>query len=279
MKINISENITDKELEILLQELETTLDSTLISLASLGLDEDESGVIQTKLDKYLVQYESNSHLFPKITIETLRMGKMHKCRKKELNQLHYLHAEFGPRLVMSYISAVLNEVSRNHYEQETIEQYEHFRQNLELMRQGYANQTGGFNFPQCGKSPKLKALERLLNNIYNISTGSTTRCNDNSDEIVGIIFVERRCTATSLHNYLQSLNQPKIRTGMLARQTTHIFKYMNSIHKINQASQDQQEEARCEWLHAMQNTKKVLDQLRTHEINILIATSIVEEVG
>ena len=72
----------------------------------------------------------------------------------------------APHSFMSYISAVLNEVSRNHYEQETIEQYEYFRQNLELMRQDYANQTSGFNPPQCGKSPKLKALERLLNNIF-----------------------------------------------------------------------------------------------------------------
>jgi superfamily II DNA or RNA helicase len=69
-------------------------------------------------------------------------------------------------------------------------------------------------------------------------------------------------------------NKSIIRSGMLTRKTTHMFKYLSSVQKLND---DLQEEAHKDWLHTVQDTKAVLSSLRSREINLLFATSVVEE--
>ena len=67
----------------------------------------------------------------------------------------------------------------------------------------------------------------------------------------------------------------KVRCGVLVRQATQIFKYLHAGHKRTiEESKEVQEKS---WLHQEMNIRNVLRSLRQREINLLIATSVVEE--
>ena len=124
--------------------------------------------------------------------------------------------------------------------------------------------------------------------IYKIGNNSES-AEDN--DTVGIIFVERRITALALKQYLCDVdtmyngahyesirmgegNAQRVRCDLLTRQSTHVFKYLSSSHKLTQA---QQQKAHADWLHKMSDSGEVLDKLRRREIDVLICTSVVEE--
>lgn len=46
---------------------------------------------------------------------------------------------------------------------------------------------------------------------------------------------------------------------------------------MRKLSENQQDEAHKDWLHIVQDTKSVLNSLRSRDINLLFATSVVEE--
>jgi ERCC4-related helicase len=66
-----------------------------------------------------------------------------------------------------------------------------------------------------------------------------------------------------------------IRSGVLVRKPTQLFKILNKGGR--QPNLADQEEARKTWLHQEANIRSVLSDLRRGEINLLIATSVVEE--
>lgn len=67
----------------------------------------------------------------------------------------------------------------------------------------------------------------------------------------------------------------RIRSGVLVRKPTQLFKILNKGGRQPNAAD--QEEARKTWLHQEANIRGVLSDLRRGEINVLIATSVVEE--
>jgi ERCC4-related helicase len=66
-----------------------------------------------------------------------------------------------------------------------------------------------------------------------------------------------------------------IRSGVLVRKPTQLFKILNIGGR--QPNLADQEEAKKTWLHQEANIRGVLSDLRRGEINVLIATSVVEE--
>jgi ERCC4-related helicase len=67
----------------------------------------------------------------------------------------------------------------------------------------------------------------------------------------------------------------RVRSGVLVRKPTQLFKILNKGGR--QPNLAEQEEARKTWLHQEANIRSVLSDLRRGDINILIATSVVEE--
>jgi ERCC4-related helicase len=65
-----------------------------------------------------------------------------------------------------------------------------------------------------------------------------------------------------------------IRCGVLVRNSTNIFKSLNSSQSLKKI---EQVEARKTWLHQETKIRETLNRLRRKEINVLIATSVVEE--
>jgi ERCC4-related helicase len=67
----------------------------------------------------------------------------------------------------------------------------------------------------------------------------------------------------------------RVRSGVLVRKATQLFKILNKGGR--EPNLAEQEEARKTWLHQEANIRGVLNDLRRGEINLLIATSVVEE--
>ncbi len=272
--INVNKNITDDSLEKKLMELENILDSEIVSFSCLGLSLEESGVLSNNRSEHPVFYEKtpiwNTHGYPdheNIELQTFR--------KKELRQLSYLLEEYGPVVVWHYSAVLIREVSRNLYEKESEEQFAILKTHLERVSSHCKNITKSTG----GKTEKLVKLEQLLKQLY--SDGSDGKAS--FEDTVGIIFVKQRISALSLKHYfnLQMLSESSsvgdrsmIRSGLLTRNTTHVFKYLSSTQKL---SSNLQNKAMDEWLHTVQNMKQVLNTLRSREINLLFATSVVEE--
>lgn len=96
-----------------------------------------------------------------------------------------------------------------------------------------------------GKYPSLHRLQ-----TYSLTSSLRTEC-DNVN-----------CVADS------------IRCGVLVRNSTNIFKSLNSTQSMNKVEQT---EVRKTWLHQETKIRETLNKLRRKEINALIATSVVEE--
>jgi ERCC4-related helicase/dsRNA-specific ribonuclease len=64
-----------------------------------------------------------------------------------------------------------------------------------------------------------------------------------------------------------------IRCGVLVRQPTQIFKYLNLSNHLR----DKLLHLEQEWLHQEMRIRETLDALRAREINVLLATSVIEE--
>lgn len=281
--INVPKNVTDAKLAELLKELETTLDASLVSLSTLGISKEDAGVIESNVQERLELYNNvnQTSTYPSHT----KIG-LHKSRNKELDQIKYLYNEYGPTVVYSYTKVLLHEISRNHYERESLAQHHLLREHLVTLCDFSREQCAGKG---GGKSGKLKALEKLLIGIYNIGDDDDNPMKGN--DTVGIIFVERRITALALKQYLCNVDTlydgtnsegitmgegktPQLRCDLLTRQTTHVFKYLSSSHKLTQA---QQQKAHDDWLHKMSDSREVLDKLRRRELDLLLCTSVVEE--
>lgn len=274
--INVDKKITEKGLESKLVELESILDSKIVGFSSLGMSLEESGVLFNRRSENSIYYENIVELLPSNGYPDHETIGLHKFRKKEFRQLHYLVVEYGPIVVWHYTSVLIREISRNMFEKETEEQFakvkDHLR-NISSHCKNIASSTGG-------KTAKLVELEKLLEKLY--GDGSNKKAS--FEDTVGIVFVKQRISALSLKHYFNSimLNRVEgndsqrniIRSGLLTRKTTHVFKYLSSSQKL---TSNMQKEALSEWLHTVQDMRGVLNSLRSREINLLFATSVVEE--
>ena len=276
--INVPKSITEEALEAKIKDLETTLDSKVVGFSTLGLSTEESGVICNNVTETSIFYENPP--IDKSAFPCCKGIGLHKSRFKEFDQLFYLLQEYGPIVVWRYSEVLAREVSHNFYEKETVEQFTAVKNHLKTMLEHYKNITESTG----GKTTKLVELENLLSKLY----GTDGVENAKLDDTIGIVFVQRRIAALSLKHYFSShmqnhtdMNESKenkskkpIRSGLLTRKTTDVFKYLSSLQKLND---EQQEDAHNQWLHTIQDSRKVLNSLRSREINLLFATSVVEE--
>lgn len=283
--INVPKNITDDILENRLQELESTLDSSLISFSSLNLCPIEAGLLISNVQERIIHYHN---IPPPVVSFNHTSAGLHPSRYKELDQLNYLYYEFGPALVASYCEVLTREISQNKYEKETINQFQALKLHLmhicNTFKSQYSNQK-----ENDGKSDKMIALERLLVDLYSLNHNYNNYNNGAASSIakdtVGIVFVERRISALALkhfltfHSNIHMNSHHPIKCDLLTRQTSHIFKYLSPHHHQNNISlkEQQQKQAHDDWLHKIQSAKEVLDMLRRREINLLFCTSVVEE--
>jgi hypothetical protein len=67
-------------------------------------------------------------------------------------------------------------------------------------------------------------------------------------------------------------NGEKIRSGVMVRRATHVFRYLSGGTRNNEEGKDNEE-----WLHKETRIREVMRKLRKKEINVLFATSVVEE--
>lgn len=82
----------------------------------------------------------------------------------------------------------------------------------------------------------------------------------------------------SLNNserFTNNENDLEIKCDMLVRHSTQVFKYLDKSFSMITAEEEKLEQDT--WLHQMTKVREVLDRLRRKEINVLIATSVVEE--
>ena len=265
--INIK-NPTHENLESKIRELEKTLDSTVVGFSSLSLSPEQSGIIANNVSEKSIVYENppiDQSLFPS------HPPVLNESRTKELNQLFYILDEYGPAVLWKYCQVLSQEISPNYYENETQEQFQGLKNYLQNLCDHFENETKRTG----GKTTKLAELELLLNEIYETGFDNST----DFDDVIGIVFVKQKVGALSLHNYFSSdlmrdSHKKSIRSGMLTRKTTDVFKYLSSTQKLND---DQKDQAHNDWLHTIQDAKKVLNSLRSRDINLLFATSVVEE--
>lgn len=271
-------NTTPENLEKQLCELEMLLDSSLISSHSLSRsnDNDNIGLLNHEVDEQTIYYQNDTSI-PVYPIDS--KYNIHKTRTKELNQLFYLLEELGPRVTYLYVDRVVQELSRNDFDGESANQYEDLLRHLCAFSQ-YCEQYCGGNC--AGRSSKLLALEDVLYNLFLHA--------QNKMDTIGIVFVERRITAIALQNYFVYLSSQSndnqnnndlsfIKSEVLTRKHTQIFKYLDQSHKVSmhESYEDRAKKAEDEWLHTVKDIKKILNNLRNREINLLISTSVVEE--
>ena len=291
---------SENQIEIMLTDLEKTLDARLISLSSIvssssetytGYDSDSDADEYSSNVQQSVLYYRN--VPSTIDLPPVPKKKLLLSRIKELQQLSYIYDELGADPTHCYILSLIKEISQNKFEKETNAQFNALLSYLQKI----ADHIEKTSYERKdGRSCKLIALERTLQSLFNPKTLHKRRFNEMSgesnletpNETVGIIFVERRITALALQQYLNTLSTKRkdekkhgihrIRCDSLTRQNTHVFKYLHRNHRRGSREIGQlKKQLYQEWLHIEKNIKMVLNKLRRREINILIATSVVEE--
>mmetsp|Transcript_3985 Transcript_3985/g.5196 ORF Transcript_3985/g.5196 Transcript_3985/m.5196 type:complete len:1557 (+) Transcript_3985:97-4767(+) len=270
--INIKKKvITSKEIEEKLSELESALDARVVSLTNLQFMKEEGNeVMHSNVEEKSILYEDN-HL-PSSNFPSHENIGLHQNRIKELNQLCYLLEQYGPVLVWKYSEAVEREISRNRYEGETENQFYILKNHLTAVSEHCKNVS--LNSLNGGRSSKLIKLEELLNEQYGVNSDGSSRPGFD-DNTIGIVFVQRKISAVSLKHYFCFRQIEKIRCSLLTRKTTNIFKYLSYNYKMNDCGQKKIRHS--EWLHTIQNAQSVLKSLQNRDINLLFATSVVEE--
>jgi ERCC4-related helicase len=193
--INVKLNHTDSQLESHLNTLEAIMDSKIISLESLGLDEDDPDLemARKQVDHTTISYEAMESTdfegWPDV-----RNGqfKLHVTRSKELNRFQQLYLDVGPLPVKLYATHVLQRLKRNEYENERPEQFmeaNRYVQDILLFVEDKLERN-----PTQRVSPKLAVLEELLRNEIG---GNTSR------SASGVVFVQQRITAAALEFYFR----------------------------------------------------------------------------
>ena len=188
--INVSIRTNEEQLQTLLTDFESMMDAKLVGFPS-------GSKSRSDVDQAVVNYQSAES----ISLPSCDPWKLHYSRKKEIKQLQILCDEVGPRVTSYYVSTLAREVSRNEFEQETMQQCENLKTYL-LHVAKYLNQSivagkAGLD----GHTDKMRKLEKLLETVL------TTDDSALQQNPVGIVFVEMRITAIALSNYFCRKNR------------------------------------------------------------------------
>lgn len=184
--LNVKHTHDDSQLGAMLTALETAMDSKLVSLGGLGI-----------IDTTLIHHhaEEKQVFFHTVDVPddfpSHEHVGLHKARLREFQQLNHVFQDLGPLPCSVYCTALVQEVSRNVYEQESMQQFRAVVAHLQAIISCCNQHTA--TCPYEGRSEKLLKLERLLEDQIEHRAG---------DDTVGLVFVERRITAMALHNFL-----------------------------------------------------------------------------
>ena len=278
--INVKKNVTASHLNMLVSDLEQMLDAKIVCLLDMDAQARKSlKEMRQGIKEYLVNYNSRSTDFK--PLPSHEPTRLHKARAKELNQLHNLYNELGPIITGTYCTTLAREISRSNYEGETEEEYYCMISHLKHLS-SFCKEKCEEDQTYKGRTEKMVILETLLCKLLSDQVSSS--------ESVGLVFVERRITAIALNAYfrrqLKGDSQSKIRCDCLVRQSHQVFKYLHYIHKLQSFPANHNgamnamnaiKDAEKDWVHQTKQIRAVLDSLRKREINLLFATSVVEE--
>jgi superfamily II DNA or RNA helicase len=187
--LNVKYTHSDEQLETMLAQLERRLDCQLVCLKDLDIDQGTNLLHKPAEEKHILYHDM--HRMPPLP-SCANVG-LHKSRHREFMQLDGLYAELGPLPLSIYCRTLAREVSRNDFEQESLDQFRCVVQHL-LRIADFCDERS----QSClgnGRSDKLLALEEQLEQLIEHHGGADT---------VGLVFVERRITALALHDFFRA---------------------------------------------------------------------------
>jgi hypothetical protein len=204
--LNVKENHSDEQLSAMLDNLERTLDSKMVSLAGLIAKEDATAKSLAPITK-----STNSSLLHRVideraliyrgsninrTIPSADNLDLLPSRYREFKQLEHLYKDLGPLVLTIYCSVLRRELSKNIFENESVFQFDCAMNHLRRIEE-FCNQEIKI-LPNIGRNDKMLALEELIETLVEEKGGTKT---------IGLVFVERRITAIALHCYFLWRNQ------------------------------------------------------------------------
>jgi hypothetical protein len=121
--ISFSENHSDQQLSTLLDNLEETLDATLVSASGLNnsSNEDVSYWKSRSIVEEVLHYQTTN---TGRSIPSAKNLNLLPSRYRELDLLEHLYKDLGPLVLRKYCQVVQIELSRNYFESESKAQFD-----------------------------------------------------------------------------------------------------------------------------------------------------------
>ncbi len=123
--LNVKETHSDDQISSLLENLEETLDATLVSASGQTSSDDSINVSSAWLSRTIheevIEYNSTNKGRGIPSASNLALLP---ARLRELKQLEYLYRDVGPLVLQVYCGVLRLELSRNHFESESNKQFD-----------------------------------------------------------------------------------------------------------------------------------------------------------
>lgn len=208
--LNVKESHDDEQLSSMLDNLERTLDSKMVSavgliathegddtptgsIGSVNTGSGTSGFLHRVIDEQTFNYRGKSMIR---TIPTADNLDLLPSRYREFKQLEQLYKDLGPLVLMIYCAVLRRELSKNIFENESTLQFNCAVSHLKRIGEFCSQETK--YLPHMGRNDKILALEELIETLIEDQGGAKT---------IGLVFVERRITAIALQCYFLWRNQ------------------------------------------------------------------------
>lgn len=201
--LNVKESHSNEQLSTMLDNLERTLDSKMVSATGLmALQEKDEAAnsdapqkptvnnndfLHRVIDERALNYRGTN---TSRTIPPAANLDLLPSRYREFKQLEHLYKDVGPLVVKIYCSVIRRELSKNIFENESVLQFDGAINHLQRIEE-FCNQEIKI-LPNMGRNDKMLALEELIETLIEEKGGTKT---------IGLVFVERRITAIALHCY------------------------------------------------------------------------------
>ena len=208
--LNVKESHDDKQLSSMLDNLERTLDSKMVSavglitthdgddtqtgsIGSVNTGSDTSGFLHRVIREQTFNYRGKNMIR---TIPIADNLDLLPSRYREFKQLEQLYKDLGPLVLMIYCTVLRRELSKNIFENESTLQFDCAVSHLKRIEEFCSQETK--YLPHMGRNDKMLALEELIETLIEEQGGAKT---------IGLVFVERRITAIALQCYFLWRNQ------------------------------------------------------------------------
>jgi ERCC4-related helicase/dsRNA-specific ribonuclease len=194
-------NCHEQSLTQQLEALEKILDSRVVSLGTSNGLAGEHWQVPNDAIEHVVAYSSSNNM--PLTLTHRFVEGIHGFRSRSLSQMEHLYTEVGPYCTSLYVREWLTEIKRNNFEQESEEDFQIFTDYLSKFV-SYCDSLSSMDKRYGGRSHKLLRLESLIDDELT-----------KMKSMVGLVFVERRITATALNAYFhhrrsQRENEPEV---------------------------------------------------------------------